>query len=127
MEVVDIMEVAAMAIQEVQEDQEDREDQEGQEDQEDQEDQAALKEQACQAQEQSVANSTLAMMFLTHRLVDKQTSGLADTGSVSRLVWSRSKNQTSNERTGNREINFFQNIFFFNIGHPHGHPMGPIS
>ena len=64
---------------------------EGQEDlevQEDQEDQAVLKEQACQAQEQSVTNSTLAMMFQTPRLVDKQTSGSANTGLVSSSVWS---------------------------------------
>ena len=76
MEVVDIMEVAVMAMaiimEEDLEDQEDLEVREVLEDQEDQEDQAALKEQACQAQEQSVTNSTPAMMFLTPRLVEIQ-------------------------------------------------------
>ena len=87
MEVVDIMEVAVMAMvitmEEGLEDlevREDLEDLEVQEDLEDQEDQAVLKEQACQVQEQSVTNSTLAMMFQTPRLVEKQTSGPADTG-----------------------------------------------
>ena len=79
MEVVDIMEVAVMAMVitmeegledlEVREDLEDQEVQEVREDLEDQEDQAVLKEQACQAQEQLVTNSTLAMMFQTPRLV----------------------------------------------------------
>ena len=78
MEVVDIMEVAVMAMAIIME--EGQEDLEVQEVREDQEDQAALKEQACQAQEQSVTNSTLAMMFQTPRLVEKQTSGPADTG-----------------------------------------------
>ena len=68
MEVVDIMEVAVMAMVITME-----EGQEDLEDQEDQEDQVVLKEQACQAQEQSVTNSTLAMMFQTPRLVEKQT------------------------------------------------------
>ena len=67
MEVVDIMEVAVMVMAiTMEEGQEDLEDLEVQEDQEDQ---VVLKEQACQAQEQSVTNSTLAMMFQTPRLV----------------------------------------------------------
>jgi len=68
MEVVDIMEVAVMVMAiTMEEGQEDLEDLEVQVDLEDQVDQAVLKEQACQVQEQSVTNSTLAMMFQTPR------------------------------------------------------------
>ena len=75
MEVVDIMEAAVMAMAiTMEEGQEDLEDLEVQVDLEDQVDQAVLKEQACQVQEQSVTNSTLAMMFQTARLVEKQTT-----------------------------------------------------
>ena len=35
--------------------------------------------------------------------MDKRTSGLADTGSASGRTWSRSKNQTFNGRTKDKE------------------------
>ena len=124
MEVVDIMEVAVMAMAITME--EGQEDLEVQVDLEDQVDQAVLKEQACQVQEQSVTNSTLAMMFQTPRLVNRSQVRLILVRLVARSGL-RPKIEPLLDGLGTWEMAIFSEHLFFNTGHPHGHPMGPIS